>query len=335
MRAVLCSVVLIAACHRAPSPDEAPRGQPPVVAPGQGAPRARPTDAPTPAPSCTLAALPLRLPTPRRLVAIGDLHGDLAAARAALRTAGAIDEQDRWIGGELVVVQTGDVLDRGDDEQAILDLIARLEPEARAAGGAVVELLGNHELMNAAGDFRYVTPAGFHDFDGAAGPAAAIAASAPEPQRSRWAALGPGGSYARRLAQHAVVAIVGDTVFSHAGVLGSWAGRVDEVNQAARCWLDGQASELPPALTSDDSPVWTRAAGTPSADCAAVMTALEALGVKRMVVGHTVQDHGITAACGDALWRIDVGLATHYGGPIEVLELVPGAAPKVLKGARL
>jgi hypothetical protein len=51
-------------------------------------------------------------------------------------------------------------------------------------------------------------------------------------------------------------------------------------------------------------------------------------------VGHTVQDHGITSACGDTLWRIDVGLARRYGGPIEVLELVPGAPPKVLRGTR-
>jgi hypothetical protein len=53
-----------------------------------------------------------------------------------------------------------------------------------------------------------------------------------------------------------------------------------------------------------------------------------------MVVGHTVQDHGITSACDGTLWRIDVGLAKHYGGPIEVLELVSGAPPKVLAGAR-
>jgi hypothetical protein len=263
-------------------------------------------------------------------VAIGDLHGDLGGARAALRAAGAIDDRDRWIGGELVVVQTGDVLDRGNDERALLDLLARLETEARAAGGAFVLLLGNHELMNAAGDFRYVTPAGFHAFDdvAAAGPPAAV----PEAQRSRIAALGAGGSYARRLAHDAVIAIVGDTVFSHAGVLGGWVQRVDEVNQAARCWLDGQSSELPAVLTSDDGPVWTRAAGTPEVDCAQVTSALDALHVKRMVVGHTVQDHGITSACDGRLWRIDVGLSRLYGGPIEVLELTPDAPPKVLRG---
>jgi hypothetical protein len=53
-----------------------------------------------------------------------------------------------------------------------------------------------------------------------------------------------------------------------------------------------------------------------------------------MVVGHTVQNQGITSACDGALWRIDVGLARLYGGPIEVLELAPDAPPKVLHGVR-
>ena len=71
----------------------------------------------------------------QRIVAFGDVHGDLEAARGALRLAGAIDEQDHWIGGDLIVVQTGDQLDRGDQEQAILDLFEKLRMESAAAGG--------------------------------------------------------------------------------------------------------------------------------------------------------------------------------------------------------
>src|SRR5262245_60772701 len=66
--------------------------------------------------------VPSKLPAAPRLVAIGDIHGDLAAARAALRTGGVIDADDHWSGGTATVVQTGDILDRGDDEQAIVDL---------------------------------------------------------------------------------------------------------------------------------------------------------------------------------------------------------------------
>jgi len=264
--------------------------------------------------ACTLEALATKLPMPKRAVAIGDLHGDLGGTRAALRAAGAIDDKDVWIGGDLVVIQLGDVLDRGDDESQILELFERLDRDARAAGGAVIELLGNHELMNAAGDFRYVTPGGARDFDG-----------------DRTHALAPGGPWAKRLAHHNVIAIVGDTVLSHAGITGDWVTKIDDVNLGSRCWLDGQAVAAP-ALAADDSPVWTRVWGLGNADCAALDDVLHKLDAKRMVVAHTVQEHGITSACDGKLWRIDVGLAKLYNGPIEVLEL--GDPPKVLKGTR-
>jgi len=309
------------------------RDQPPLKQPSMPLPTAT---TPIPAPACTLQPRPLRRPMPKRLVAIGDLHGDLAATRTALRLAGAIDAHDRWSGGDLVVVQTGDVLDRGDDEQAILDLLFALEPQAAAAGGALVFLMGNHELMNAAGDFRYVTPGAVRDFDDAPGLDTARWQRVPEEIRGRIAALGPGGVYAKRFAEHDVVTIIGDTVFSHAGVLGEWATQVDAANMSSRCWLDGQAGgpeAAPAVLTSDDSPVWTRAYGGADVDCDALKTALAKLGAKRMVVGHTVQRTGITSTCDGAAWRIDVGLGKLYGGPIEVLELGPDG-PKVLEGTR-
>lgn len=278
---------------------------------------------------------------PKRLVAIGDLHGDLGGMRAAFKTAGAIDDRDRWIGGDLVVVQTGDVLDRGDDEQAMIDLLLDLERQAKAAGGAVIWLMGNHELMNAAGDFRYVTPGAMRDFDDAPGLDTSAWAKVPERVRGRISALGPGGVYARKLAQHNVIAIVGDTIFSHAGVLAEWVTQLEAVNQSSRCWLDGQAGgpdAAVPALTGDSSPVWTRAFGGDPVDCGLAKASLAKLGVKRQVVGHTVQDKGINGACDDGagptVWRIDVGLAKLYGGPIEVLELTPDQPPRVLRGSR-
>lgn len=292
--------------------------------------------------SCKLVAEPLRVPGGKRLVAIGDIHGDLRALQAALRTAGAIDAIGRWRGGPLVVVQTGDLLDRGDDEQAILDYLEQLEGEATKAGGALYWLLGNHELMNAAGDLRYVTRGGFADFedvpvlDAAALPRGA--SEAPEAVQRRLSAFAVGakpGPYARLLSGQNTVRIVGDTVFSHAGVVPSWAGRLDEANLENRCWLAGELPSLAASasLTDDESPVWTRTWGFEPADCAQLTSVLQSLGVKRMVVGHTVQPEGITSACDGALWRIDVGLGAHYGGPIQVLEIT-GEVAKVLKGER-
>ncbi len=166
-----------------------------------------------------------------RVVALGDLHGDLAATRRALRLAGAIDTADHWNGDDLVVVQTGDVLDRGDDDRAVFDLLERLRHEATRAGGALILLSGNHELMNVARDFRYVTPRGFSDF---------------AHERGRGAAFQPGGPYAAILASRPIVARVGDTLFVHGGILPKHvAYGLDRMNDGVRAWILGQRPEPP------------------------------------------------------------------------------------------
>ncbi len=261
------------------------------------------------------------------------MHGDLAATQTVLRLAGLIDAAGHWSGGDTVLVQTGDQLDRGDDEQAILDLFVRLETEAEAAGGVVHVLNGNHELMNAAGDFRYVTPGGFEDFDDVPGLALDDAAlgRVPPAAKSRAAAFLPGGAYAKVLATRNTAVVVGDSVFVHGGVLPAYAPRLDALNQAGRRWLWGE-TDPPPELLAPDGLVWTRAYSEPQPTeqaCKDLGEALRLLDAKRMVVGHTVQKGGITSACDDRVWRIDVGMAAHYGGRPAALE-IRGSAVRVL-----
>jgi hypothetical protein len=43
-----------------------------------------------------------------------------------------------------------------------------------------------------------------------------------------------------------------------------------------------------------------------------------------MVVGHTPQSHGISAACDGQVWRIDTGMSHFYGGPPQWLEIDSG-----------
>jgi hypothetical protein len=316
-----------------PSPAGAPSptgSTPPATRAGKAAPT---TEAPT---------LPTRFPTPERLVAIGDVHGDLAATRRALRLAGAIDEQDRWVGGSLVVVQTGDQLDRGDDEQAILDLFERLRVEAEAQGGAFHALNGNHELMNVAGDLRYVTPGGFADFEDVEGVALDDPALArvPPQARSRAAAFLPGAAYARLLAQRNTVVIVGSSVFVHAGVLPKHVtrgvGDLERINADMRQWLWGgdDHGTLARDVMADDGVVWTRLYASDDAEaCEQLGQALGRLQVERMVVGHTVQEGGITSGCDGRVWRIDVGLAAHYGGRTQVLVIEGNDVKPLSEGA--
>ena len=45
---------------------------------------------------------------------------------------------------------------RGDDTIALFTLMERLREQASAVGGTVLSHLGNHEWMNAIGDWRYI-----------------------------------------------------------------------------------------------------------------------------------------------------------------------------------
>jgi len=269
--------------------------------------------------------LPTRFDAAERLIAIGDLHGDLEAARTALRLGGAIDAEDRWIGGNLVVVQTGDILDRGDEEEAVIRLFQRLGDEAERAGGAVHVLNGNHELMNAYRDYRYVTPGGFADFaDAAVVDSTDSLLAALEPgQRARAAAFAPGGPLARLLAERNTAVIVGSSLFVHGGILPEHVDLgLDSMNAEIRAWLRAEAPQ-PEWIRGSRSPVWNRLySDQPDvAACDTLSSVLERVGAERMVVGHSVQRTGITSFCGGRVWVVDVGMATHYGGRPAVLEI--------------
>ena len=280
-------------------------------------------------------SLPTRFPDSPRIVAFGDLHGDLDATRRALRLAGAIDEQDHWIGGKLVVVQTGDQIDRGNQEQAILDLFVRLAKEAARAGGAVHVLNGNHELMNAALDLRYATPGGLRDFEDAVtkGAIDSLPSGIEGAERARAAAFKPGGVYARVLARRNTIVIIGPNVFVHGGVLPAHVDYgIERINSEVRSWLEGKTPR-PEFVDSRRGPTWARvySSNTDTAACDTLTLVLERLSANRMIVGHTVQEKGMRSQCDGKVWCIDVGMSAHYGGPTLVLEIV-GDSVRVLGG---
>lgn len=332
-RALVAMAFALVGCGRDARRDLVPAD---VLAPPRADARATLAPSATVELACGLPAQPWRFPAVERVVAVGDVHGDLAATEKILRAAGVVDDAGRWRGGTTWVVQGGDLLDRGDDEQAIVDWFERLEAEAAAAGGRFLWLLGNHELMNAALDFRYVTPGARTDFDDAPGvdPKAGPADAPPE-LRGRIAALAPGGAYAKVMAEQNVWTIVGDTLFAHAGMAGPWTTQLGLANRSARCWLAGKGEAAPPPVfTDDEGPLWTRVWGGDEVDCDAFKAALGKLGVARMVVGHTVQASGANSKCDGALWRIDVGLSKFYGdNPIQVLEIA-GDRAQVVTGKR-
>ena len=265
---------------------------------------------------------------PARIVAMGDFHGDEVAMETALQIAGVIDEEANWIGGETALVQLGDQLDREDGERIILDTLIRLRNESLEAGGGVYFLLGNHELMNVEEDFRYVTEGGWYAF-------ADVPYDDQDPtlleyegiQRGRVSAFRPAGVYARQLAPNNVVMVIGETLFVHGGILPEHVEYgLENINMEVRAWLNGEDEE-PDVIGGDNSPVWSRhySDDPDEEDCALLAETLDALGIERMVVAHTVHLTDIESACEELVSKVDVGMSSFYGGTPQVLEITGDA----------
>ena len=189
-----------------------------------------------------------------RIVAVGDIHGAGPGLAQILQAAGLIDAKQQWIGGNARLVQTGDMLDRGADVRAAVDLLMRLEGEARKAGGRVDVLFGNHEGMNVLHDFRDVSAEAMGKFADnksddrlrkAFESHSSIAKRAGNTlNRDEWMkthprgypeyveAFGPSGTYGRWIRARKPVLQIGDTIFMHAGLNPDRTLTVDEINEA-------------------------------------------------------------------------------------------------------
>ncbi|XP_062196945.1 shewanella-like protein phosphatase 2 [Phragmites australis] len=313
------------------------------------------------------------LPSPSRLVAIGDLHGDLRKSLSALRLAGLVPPTSSggadsasastfWAAGPTLAVQLGDILDRGGDELRLLYLLRRLALSAESRGGALLPILGNHEVMNVSGDFRFATPQGLQEFSAWAGwyraglaikrrctdllpqpknPFLGMPKSFPgvkpefwDGMRSRLAALRPDGPIARRfLADLPTVLVVGDSVFVHGGLLeANVEYGLERINAEVSEWIRGEGGDnarAPEFVRGRDAVVWLRRFSDGfDCDCQRLEGVLGMIpGVKRMVMGHTIQTEGINAVCGAQAVRVDVGLSRGCGNGLpEVLEINGGGA---------
>ena len=260
---------------------------------------------------------------------IGDLNGADDALRDILRGTGLIDARDRWTGGRAELVQVGDLFNRGGGARAALKLLQALKRPAKAAGGHVTVLLGNHEVMTALGNESYCTEAEYLSFASAAERRAwpkrvekaarrlyrSVSPSGHllpfEPRLEAWKALhapgraelrrslGPRSALGKVLRSLPVAYESRQVVYVHGGISPNWAALgVRGLNDAAQAAWDERPRRylrLPKKslLRSNDGPLWDRSlvrAGRPTA--ARLAKSLRLLGARRMVIGHT-QTQGV------------------------------------------
>jgi len=263
------------------------------------------------------------LQLPGRIVAVGDLHGDFRNTKRVLKMAGIIDDNEDWAAGEDTVVQTGDIFDRGPRSIEIVELFRKLQVQAAKAGGRLINLLGNHELMNLKGKYWYVGENELRRWG-----------------RKRWRnmlSLDDGlGKWLRGLP---TIVKIRDTLFIHAGLAPQFAELgIEEVNNRVTRGL--MKYNYTDVLLGTEGPHWTRmfsnrGSGVKSR-CEKLERTLETLNARRMVIGHNVQllTGEPEVSCGEKLFIIDSGISNYYGGHIFALEistLYPLRYPEVTK----
>lgn len=185
----------------------------------------------------------------QRLICIGDVHGDFTKLKEFLELGGVYDSaSDKWCGDNTIVVQCGDVLDRGSEELLCFDLLTRLSQQAAQEKGAVILLWGNHEALNAGGMFHYTTDD--VEYEETIGSLIDKQLKTKQwrlqyagNQPARWAAYEPMGQglLAHPLLANMKIAVkVGKTVCVHAGLTSTHLdqfGGITGMNQQAQQWM--------------------------------------------------------------------------------------------------
>jgi hypothetical protein len=229
-----------------------------------------------------------------RIVAVGDLHGDFSAWRDILRAASLIDSNGHWTGGDTVLIQVGDAVDRGPNSLEIIEDLMRLQTEAARVHGQVIAMVGNHEVMNLTGDLRYISAAdyaGYADRQSASRrekvynsnkPAIEMAYRQKDPQMSSeaikkaWFEAYPLGRIEHQIAwsdqgkigqwvvKNPVVVLLDGTLFVHGGISPAYIVlTVAEINARAAAALTARNTDPTAIINDDQGPLWYRGLAQP------------------------------------------------------------------------
>lgn len=232
---------------------------------------------------------------------LSDIEGNFGAFRKLLQAGGVIDSALHWSFGNGHLILNGDFFDRGDQVTEVLWLIYSLEEPAKAAGGYVHYILGNHEQMNISFDYRY------H--------ATKYASSAAVMQLSYDSLFGRHAELGRWLRSKNIVEKVGSNLFAHGGIsadMNYLSMSLQEINALARPYYDDTTFQYKdPRLNfiyGDTGPMWYRGyyMTQPLASGSQVDSTLDHFGVSKIITGHSIMSDVITSWYGGHVLNTDV-----------------------------
>jgi Calcineurin-like phosphoesterase len=241
---------------------------------------------------------------------LSDIEGNFGAFRKLLQGNGVIDAGFNWVFGDGHLVLIGDFFDRGQQVTEVLWLIYYLEEKAKAAGGYVHFILGNHEIMNLSGDLRYVQQK-YKDN-------ATLLNEKYESLYDENTELG------RWLRTKNIVEKIGSILYMHGGI----SGEVNRMNlstsaidQLARPYYADTTNKSPDPkidiILTDQGPFWYRGYYTGiKAAPQQIDSTLSVFGVNHIVTGHTIVADTVSVWYNGKVMNTDVH---HAAGKSEAL----------------
>ena len=255
---------------------------------------------------------PSEYPEVANLLVVSDIEGTFQGFTGLLRAGKVIDDKYNWIFDKGHLVICGDLFDRGNEVTACLWLLYKLEDEAKAKGGYVHVVLGNHEIMNLSEDIRYVNTKYLE--------------SATLMNKTYMEFYAPGTELGQWLRTKNVMERVGSLLFLHGGVSQAVNENdlsLKKMNNRLRSFYDKDGydslirqANLSVYFNGASSPFWYRGyLADPLASQAQVDSTLKIFGVQHIVVGHTIVD-SIKSLYGGKVIAIDVN---HHQGNHQAL----------------
>jgi len=251
----------------------------------------------------------------KKMLVISDIEGNFEALRKLLQGNKVIDENFNWTFGKDHLVLAGDFVDRGVMVTEVLWFIYSLEEKAKAAGGYVHYILGNHEIMNMADELDYVQERYIQH---------AKLMNKPYMQL-----FGPNAEIGRWLATKNVVERVGNTLFTHGGISGYMnmlRMPLKELNEITRPFYTDTTYKYSDdrlnIIYSDFGPFWYRNYyKAPRANITQIDSTLDIYGVRAITTGHTIIANEIRSLYDGKVFNVDVH---HAEGRSEALLIDSG-----------
>jgi hypothetical protein len=250
-------------------------------------------------------------PKVNNMVVLSDIEGNFGAFRKLLQVNKVIDEDFNWTFGNGNLVLVGDFFDRGLQVTEVLWLIYSLEEKAKAAGGYVHFILGNHEIMNLSGDLRYLPKKYLEDAN---------------LLHENYVSLYDNNSeLGRWLRTKNIVEKIGNILFTHGGISGEITRMdmaVPEINKLARpYYADTNYKYNDPrsdTIFGDFGPFWYRGyyMNYNHGTSLQIDSTLSSFHVHHIVTGHTIVADTISVWYNGKLLNTDVH---HAAGKSEAL----------------